>query len=38
MYIVTVEPAFVESDCRASVIGRDVAYGLPGAGILGFPR
>ena len=29
-----VESAFVESDCRAPVIGRDVAYGLPGTGIL----
>ena len=32
--ILAVEPALVESDCRVPVIGRDVVYGLPGAGIL----
>ena len=29
-----VEPAFVERDGRAPVVGRDMANGLPGAGIL----
>ena len=29
-----VEPAFVKGNRRAPVIGRDVSYGLPDAGIL----
>ena len=32
--LLAVESAFMESDCRTSVIRRDVAYGLPGTGIL----
>lgn len=30
----TVEPAFVKGNSRSPVIGRDMAYGLPDAGIL----